>query len=112
MDGKGTFTFMISVRARKLIWPAAKVRFAAASSSQGVLRSGRLTTTPATMARPPLRSNRPPDATRRAGRVPPPPARGADPPVEAKPPPRRYPQAGPHVVRRDEQGQPDEITRQ
>ena len=53
-EGKGTFA-PICVSTRKLVWPAIKLRFAPASSSQGALRAGRLMMTPATMALTPLR---------------------------------------------------------
>ena len=74
-----------AVRTRKLTWPAAKLRFAAASSSHGVLRAGRLMTTPGH------------DGQHTA---------------QADQAPRLGAQTRPSEVHRDEQRHPDEIAHQ
>jgi hypothetical protein len=52
---------------RKLIWPMAKLRFAAASSSQATGAAGRLMMTPATMASTPLSASSPQNTARCPG---------------------------------------------
>ena len=58
---------LISVRTRKLCWPTAKHRLAAASSSHGARLAGRLRTTPATMAVTPDSASTPQTPTRNPG---------------------------------------------
>ena len=55
------------VMTRKLVWPAMKLRFATASSSQGAFLAGRLMTTPVTMAATPLSPSNPHVSARRPG---------------------------------------------
>ncbi len=71
-DGNGTVSCQIPVLSRKPNWPTAKLRLAAASSSQGSGRAGRWTRTPATMAttlvsvKSPQVNTRPPGARKYA----------------------------------------------